>query len=106
MVARPESWQAYYHGDEEQKRFARQFSLSDRMRYYWTHPTIQAAQHVLLANLGEAGIPLPLLSAHLPGQYDRVRRGQLAADPRSLVIDRVRDVLRDYAAACRARADG
>ena len=41
-------------------------------------------------------IPLPLLSAHLPLQYARVRRGELAARPRDLAMDHVRDVLRDY----------
>ena len=105
MLTEPRWWQGYYEGDAAQQRIARRYSYSDRMRYYWPHPTIQAAQDVLLANLGEVAVPLPLLSAHLPRQYERVRRGQLATDPRSLVIDRVRDVLRDYAAACRARAD-
>ena len=45
-------------------------------------------------------IPLPLISQHLPDQYARVRRGELVADPRALVIDHVRDVLRAYARAC------
>jgi D-tagatose-1,6-bisphosphate aldolase subunit GatZ/KbaZ len=59
---------------------------------------------LLLTNLDEHPVPLPMLSASLPAQYQRVRTGILAADPRSLVVDRVRDVLRDYAAACSGRA--
>jgi D-tagatose-1,6-bisphosphate aldolase subunit GatZ/KbaZ len=75
------------------------------MRYYWPDPQIGAAQERLMANLGRTGIPLPLLSAHLPDQYVRVRAGSLATDPASLVVDKVRDVLRLYAAACEPRAD-
>jgi hypothetical protein len=53
-----------------------------------------------MANLRASGIPLPMLSAHLPEQYARVRAGALAADPAALAVDKVRDVLRAYAAAC------
>ena len=101
MLAEPHWWQGYYEGGAAEQGLARRYSYSDRMRYYWPHPTIQAAQQRLLTNLREVGIPLPLLSAHLPAQYERVRRGELVAEPRTLVIDRVRDVLRDYASACR-----
>ena len=100
MLEEPRWWTGYYEGQEAAQHLARRYSYSDRMRYYWPHPAIQEAQDRLLANLRRTGIPLPLLSAHLPSQYDRVRKGELAADPQALVIDRVRDVLRDYAAAC------
>ena len=59
MLAEPRWWQGYYEGDAAQQRIARRYSYSDRMRYYWTHPTIQAAQHVLLANLARSGSPSP-----------------------------------------------
>jgi D-tagatose-1,6-bisphosphate aldolase subunit GatZ/KbaZ len=36
----------------------------------------------------------------LPDQYTRVRRGELAAEPKALALDRVRDVLRAYEFAC------
>ena len=52
------------------------------------------------ANLAAVELPLPLISQHLPAQYARVRRGELLTDPRDLVIDHVRDVLRVYARAC------
>ncbi|MCK9824336.1 D-tagatose-bisphosphate aldolase, class II, non-catalytic subunit [Nocardioides cavernae] len=100
MLEEPRWWSGYYEGEADAERLARRYSYSDRMRYYWPNPTIHAAQDRLVANLSHAGIPLPLLSAHLPAQYERVRRGELAVDPQALVVDRVRDVLRDYAAAC------
>ncbi|MFG3028863.1 hypothetical protein ACGFZJ_10040 [Streptomyces sp. NPDC048253] len=43
------------------------------------------------------------MSAHLPGQYRRVRTGALAATSRDLVGDRIRDVLRDYDRASRVQ---
>jgi D-tagatose-1,6-bisphosphate aldolase subunit GatZ/KbaZ len=102
MLARPEEWQRYYSGTPEERALARRYSYSDRMRYYWPDHEIEAAVKRLLANLTMRGVPDPLLSAYLPAQYDRVRRGVLASSPRDLVIDRVRDVLRTYAAAVTA----
>lgn len=104
MLQEPRWWIDYYQGDDAEKRVARRYSFSDRMRYYWPHPAIQESQERMLTNLRTTGIPLPLLSAHLPAQYERVRRGELVADPQALVVDRVRDVLRDYAAACGTEA--
>jgi D-tagatose-1,6-bisphosphate aldolase subunit GatZ/KbaZ len=100
MLAEPRWWQGYYDGDENAQRLARRYSYSDRLRYYWPHPQVSAAQDRLLANLRTHPIPLPLLSAHLPDQYTRVRAGELVPEPEELAIDRVRDVLRGYAAAC------
>jgi D-tagatose-1,6-bisphosphate aldolase subunit GatZ/KbaZ len=99
MLERPDQWQRYYTGTAEEQALARRYSYSDRMRYYWPDPAIEAAVRVLLANLTDRGIPDPLLSAFLPAQYERVRYGALASAPRELVIDRVRDVLRVYAGA-------
>ncbi|MFG3132807.1 D-tagatose-bisphosphate aldolase, class II, non-catalytic subunit [Streptomyces tendae] len=96
MLAEPAQWEGYYPGSDAERRLARRYSYSDRMRYYWPDPEIEEAQARLLANLSAAVVPLPLLSAHLPLQYARVRRGELAASPRELAVDHVRDVLRDY----------
>ncbi|MFJ8009538.1 D-tagatose-bisphosphate aldolase, class II, non-catalytic subunit [Streptomyces fagopyri] len=101
MRDEPSWWEGYYEGDADDQRLARRYSYSDRMRYYWPDPEITAAQDRLFANLSGVDIPLPLLSAYLPDQYRRVRTGNLSATPRDLVVDRVRDVLRDYDRACR-----
>jgi len=105
MVENPRWWRGYYHGTAEEQRLARRYSYSDRSRYYWPDERIDAAQGELFATLTETGIPLPLLSQYLPDQYARVRRGSLSADPRALVLDRVRDVLRGYARACNPNAE-
>ena len=100
MVEEPKWWTGYYEGDAHARRVARRYSYSDRMRYYWPDPQIAAAQSRLFTNLGAVDVPLPLLSQHLPIQYTRVRRGELVSEPTALAVDRVRDVLRDYALAC------
>ncbi|MEU5445358.1 D-tagatose-bisphosphate aldolase, class II, non-catalytic subunit [Streptomyces griseofuscus] len=101
MLAEPATWEGYYPGGAAEQRLARRYSYSDRMRYYWPDPEIEKAQARLLDNLSAVDIPLPLLSAHLPLQYARVRHGELAARPRDLAVDHVRDVLRDYDHATR-----
>ena len=100
MLADPSQWEGYYPGNAEQQRFARRYSYSDRLRYYWPDPEVHSAQDRLLANLAAVEIPLPLISQYLPDQYTRIRHGELAAQPQALVIDHVRDVLRAYASAC------
>jgi len=100
MCAHPEQWREYYLGSPEAQRLARRYSYSDRLRYYLPDAEVAAAQEQLLRNLERVRVPLPLLSQHMPRQYARVRTGELTEDPRALVIDRVRDVLRDYDQAC------
>lgn len=101
MLADPSQWAGYYPGGPDAQRLARRYSFSDRLRYYWPDPAISAAADRLLANLSDRALPLPLLSAYLPDQYTRVRAGELPGSARAVVLDRVRDVLRGYAAACR-----
>jgi D-tagatose-1,6-bisphosphate aldolase subunit GatZ/KbaZ len=109
MLADPTHWQGYYGSDREgdplAQRTARRYSYSDRLRYYWADDQIDAARQALLTNLDRTGIPLPLISQFLPGQYDRIRTGRLEPAAQALVVDRIRDALRPYARACRATAD-
>ncbi|QNG35534.1 D-tagatose-bisphosphate aldolase, class II, non-catalytic subunit [Geodermatophilaceae bacterium NBWT11] len=100
MLDQPDHWRGYYDGDAAAQQLARRYSYSDRARYYWPDPRVEAAADALLANLRRHDVPLPLLSAHLPVQHARVRAGALDADPLALVVDAVRDVLRGYATAC------
>ncbi len=100
MLADPTWWAGYYDGGPDQQRLARRYSYSDRSRYYWPRPSVSAAVERLFHNLDTTGVPLPLLSQYLPDQYRRVRTSELSPSARALVIDHVRDVLRDYANAC------
>lgn len=99
MVNNPVYWKHYYHGNRNEVQFARKYSFSDRSRYYWTDPKVQQALHRLFNNLERIKIPLPLISQFFPRQYERIREGVLEADPKSLVKDRINDVLRIYSDA-------
>lgn len=100
MLERPEYWQSHYHGDDAVQRLARGYSYSDRIRYYWPDRQVDAAFSRLIRNLTDNAIPLPLISQYLPLQYGKVRRGELAATPSALIIDRIQDVLQQYHVAC------
>lgn len=99
MTRDPRYWKAYYTEPNSQG-FDLQYSLSDRIRYYWNVPEVRIAGEKLLENLRTHRIPLTLLSQYMPMQYAAVRDGTLANDPRELLLDSVGRVLRGYAAAC------
>jgi D-tagatose-1,6-bisphosphate aldolase subunit GatZ/KbaZ len=100
MREHPEHWQAYFHGDEDELRFARDFSFSDRSRYYWPQPEVRASVERLVANLSAQPIPVTLLSQYLPVQYLAVREGTLENDPRALIGAGIGTVIDTYARAC------
>jgi len=100
----PVHWQSYYRGDEAELRFARRFSLSDRIRYYWPQPEVKAALTRLMANLEAHPAPLPLVSQHLPGPHRAVREGRIARNPRELVRFHVREAIERYTRACGTQA--
>ncbi|GAB0114757.1 D-tagatose-bisphosphate aldolase, class II, non-catalytic subunit [Acidisoma sp. C75] len=103
MLLRPEHWRAHYHGNPASLRILRHYSYSDRIRYYWPEPEAVAAVSRLFARLEQVTIPEPLISQFLPRLYTRVAAGRLAPAAPALALEAVRDVLRDYAAACTAR---
>ena len=102
MLNHPDNWAPYYSGTAGEQKLLRRYSYSDRVRYYWNDPAIAAAVRQLVVNLSSCAIPESMLSLYLPNQYWNLRAKKIAADPESLIIDRIRDVLRDYAAACAA----
>ena len=71
MVEHPENWKAYYHGDASQMRFARAYSLSDRIRYYWPNGDISKALAQLIGNLQESLLPCLWLPNTFPGRQRR-----------------------------------
>lgn len=93
----------YYQGNEVEQRFARTFSFSDRVRYYWPDKKIQNAQEILFSNIEKSKIPFPLLSQYMPQQFDALRKGLITDSPKELVLDRIRHVLRSYAQASKQR---
>jgi len=100
MTAEPKYWRRYYTSTGLQLAIDSQYSLSDRIRYYWPQPAVVAALEALLANLDARPLPLALLSQYLPEEYRAVREGRLNPNARGLAMHHVELVLRQYASAC------
>ena len=100
MIQDPRHWEHHYTGDDHATHLMRRYSYSDRVRYYWNAPPAKEAVETLLLNLRQVAIPETMLSAYLPEEYLAVRAGTLHPDASSLVIHRIRTVLRAYADAC------
>lgn len=96
MLRDPSHWQGYYPEDPTAAAFARQFSRSDRSRYYWPQPAVVDALTTMTTNLRKRPIPSELVSQFLPVQYQEFRAGRLNLDPEALLRDKVREVLDDY----------
>jgi D-tagatose-1,6-bisphosphate aldolase subunit GatZ/KbaZ len=103
MLSEPAHWRPYYSGDEYQLCLARAYSYSDRCRYYWHEPAVQAEIERLLENLKAQPFPLTLISQYLPREYEAIRAGQVERQPESLIRDHIQFVLRTYARACGMR---
>jgi D-tagatose-1,6-bisphosphate aldolase subunit GatZ/KbaZ len=101
----PRYWKSYYL-DPKRRDFDLQYSLSDRIRYYWTVPRVERACADLLEQLATAEIPLTLISQYLPLQYAAIRDGSLRNDPRDLVLAGVEHVLLAYDRACHPGRNG
>ena len=102
MMANPRHWEKYYSSTGAQLELDLQFSLSDRVRYYWPVPKVEQAVTRLLARLEQHPPPLALLSQLLPQQYAALRAGTLAPGARELALHHVGLVLHQYALACGA----
>ena len=100
MAAHPRHWEKYYLSTGAQQLLDQQYSLSDRVRYYWPVPAVEEALSRLFANLKRAPPPLTLLSQFMPQQYAAVRAGSLDQDAHELALHGVDLVLQQYASAC------
>jgi D-tagatose-1,6-bisphosphate aldolase subunit GatZ/KbaZ len=100
MLENPVYWKSYYQGNKHELQFARKFSYSDRVRYYWPTPAVSEAVGHLMNNLTANPAPLSLLSQYLPGEAEQVRAGQLANRPEDLIRHKILEVIDQYVFAC------
>ncbi len=100
MLDNPAYWHDHYRGSPHEQQFARSYSFSDRIRYYWAQPEVKAGFDKLIKNFGEKPLPLSLVSGYLPSQYDKIRARIIQNRARDLILDRVMDVLKVYSSAC------
>lgn len=101
MTKAPANWARHYHGSDAELRVLRHYSLSDRIRYYWTAPEAQSAVQTLLDALRGQSVPLPLMWQHLPMA---ARFAGKPLDPEEVLIWRVTQSLQSYHAACTGAA--
>jgi D-tagatose-1,6-bisphosphate aldolase subunit GatZ/KbaZ len=96
----PRHWAKYYHAAGRALELQLEYSLSDRIRYYWPVSEVMSAMARLSASFESAAPPLPLLKQYLPTVYAAVRRGELRLSAQSLATHHIREVLAEYSAAC------
>ncbi len=77
MKLTPRYWEKYYQGDDDENlSLKRRYSLSDRIRYYWSDIEVKASLERLLRNLSAVEIPLALISQFLPESFEPTRTGE------------------------------
>ncbi|MBB3561611.1 D-tagatose-1,6-bisphosphate aldolase subunit GatZ/KbaZ [Rhizobium sp. BK512] len=97
MLTHPENWSRHYHGTEDEQRWLRHYSLSDRIRYYWTSEPAQSAVARLYGALAGKAVPLPLFWQHMPAA---ALFSDAPLDPEEVLVWRVTKSLAEYHAAC------
>lgn len=102
MLDEPGHWHKHYGGTEPEQRLLRHYSLSDRIRYYWTDPSAQAAVNRLLSALKGWQVPQALFCQHMP---DARTFADQPFDAEAVLIWRVMQSLAAYHAACVLSAD-
>ena len=104
MLMNPQHWASHYAGNAGQQARLRHFSLSDRVRYYWTEPNVVSAVQELFAFVDGHDLPLSLVSQYLPQHVLPLSRGELGTSAGELCRAHVRLALTPYADACGAHA--
>jgi D-tagatose-1,6-bisphosphate aldolase subunit GatZ/KbaZ len=99
MIENPTHWQNYYAGDDDDQKFARKYSFSDRSRYYWPDTKVKASLQTLLKNIGSCPLPASMVSQFLPMQYERIISGELICTPHHIIMDKICSVLDGYSDA-------
>ena len=99
MLENPEHWLKYYHGSEAEQAFKRRYSLSDRIRYYWTHPAVGRAFEKMMMKLGQSPLPVTLVKQQAPDMYTMIgEAGAITVE--QILLAKIQNVLDDYVDAC------
>ena len=96
MKAQPRHWARYYHARGADLDYDLQYSLSDRIRYYWPDPEIARAQDKMFRNLAQNPPPPALISQYLPIAHAAVRDGLIGSSPAELAMAHVWAALDGY----------
>ncbi len=99
MKRNPKYWAKYYEGDEAEQALKRKFSLSDRIRYYWSDPRVRQAFEKLVLGLSRRPLPLTLVERYAPDVCEEITHSA-AVTPDGILHASIQKVLDDYAQAC------
>ncbi len=102
LRANPKHWQRYYEQTGNSLTLQLQYSLSDRIRYYWPQPEIVDAVNRVCSLFDQAQPPISLISQYLPAAVEPLREGRLKLSAHEMIIHHIRTVLEQYSNACRA----
>jgi D-tagatose-bisphosphate aldolase class II non-catalytic subunit len=100
MCEKPGYWRTHLAGDAGELRLLRHYSYSDRIRYYWSDEVARSAVENLMNDLDGRMVPATLVRHHFPRMLGDGASWLTRLDPRALIAERVRDVIRRYASAC------
>ena len=102
MIDNPVYWRKYYSGTEQEIAHKRKYSLSDRIRYYWSDPEALRGLDQLIESLSQQTLPSELVARYFPeisgekGEHEN--QGNLT--PAHLILKKINLVLEDYLFAC------
>ena len=96
LMADDTYWKKYYHGSEQEKSYARRFSLSDRCRYYLDDGSVKESISRLIKNINAAALPFGLISQYFPEQKERILMANENITAQMLIKQRIKDVIRTY----------
>jgi D-tagatose-1,6-bisphosphate aldolase subunit GatZ/KbaZ len=92
MRNNPDHWVPYYRGTSDEIETQKVFGYSDRIRYYWTEPTVADALKTLLSNLDAQSLSDPIISQSFMG----LEFGEIISEPRSLLSRHIQRCVRRY----------
>ncbi len=92
MRNNPDHLVPYYRGTSDEIETQKVFGYSDRIRYYWTEPTVADALKTLLSNLDAQSLSDPIISQSFMG----LEFGEIISEPRSLLSRHIQRCVRRY----------
>jgi len=96
MNENSDNWAPYYRGSDDVVKQLKHYSYSDRIRYYWTVPSVSSALKKLFVNLSGQKIPETIVSQYFPER----EFGSLEASAEQLAADHIAMCISRYYKAC------
>jgi D-tagatose-1,6-bisphosphate aldolase subunit GatZ/KbaZ len=104
MLRDPLHWKKYYPGSAGEQAFKRRYSRSDRIRYYWRQPEVEAALRRLVRNLQSREVPPALWLQHAAAAAAALTEQGVPLSADAVISEHIASRLRPYFEACRPNA--